>query len=112
MKKYITHTADDEKPSCGRCDRTGCVDKWCMENCGGANSWKGYKRTELEKEKSITKVEELILFNQMMIMDALVAMLKHEPDDSFFAQRRNMERYYNTTAQFIVKNRRDEHDGE
>lgn len=46
MREIITYTADDEEPKCGRCNHMQDSDKWCMENCGGANSWNGYSRTE------------------------------------------------------------------
>lgn len=50
MAKSITYNADDEEPICGRCDHINDSDKWCMKNCGGANSWNGYRRTEIRKE--------------------------------------------------------------
>lgn len=46
VDKKIVYTADDEEPDCGRCDHVVDNDKWCMEHCGGANSWNGYERTE------------------------------------------------------------------
>lgn len=46
MSKTITYTSDDEEPVCGRCNHVVDSDKWCMEQCGGANSWNGYERTE------------------------------------------------------------------
>ena len=46
MNKNITYTADDEEPSCNRCDHVLADDEWCMKHCGGANSWKRYRRTE------------------------------------------------------------------
>lgn len=51
MNKYITHTADNENPSCQRCDHINDSDKWCMENCGGAHSWNGYTRTEAKENE-------------------------------------------------------------
>lgn len=52
MNKKIVYTADDEEPNCGRCDHINDSDKWCMEYCGGANSWNRYERTEyLEGEE-------------------------------------------------------------
>lgn len=47
MSNVRIYTADDEKPSRGRCDHICDPDKWCQEYCGGANSWNGYARTEL-----------------------------------------------------------------
>lgn len=43
---YVTYNADDEEPSCKRCDHICDSDKWCMGNCGGGNGWNGYERTE------------------------------------------------------------------
>lgn len=46
MRDYIEYTADHEEPMCHRCDNADMPDKWCMKNCGGANWWAGYRRTE------------------------------------------------------------------
>ena len=45
-----TYTADDEEPSYGRCDHINDSDIWCSKNCGSANYWQGYIRTEFEKD--------------------------------------------------------------
>lgn len=50
MAEIIEYTGDDEEPKCGRCDHIQDSDNWCMKNCGGANGWNGYKRTEIVKE--------------------------------------------------------------
>lgn len=47
----VTYTADDEEPQCNRCDNLDNSDKFCMKNCGGANWWKGYIRTESMEQK-------------------------------------------------------------
>lgn len=46
MSGFITYTVDDEEPNCGNCDHVCDSDKWCMKNCGSANAWNGYARTE------------------------------------------------------------------
>lgn len=44
MIEKVIYTADDEEPSCSRCDNALMPDTWCMNNCGGAYSWAGYIR--------------------------------------------------------------------
>lgn len=44
MDNLTTYTADDEAPSCGRCEHINDSDEWCMQNCGGTNGWSGYLR--------------------------------------------------------------------
>lgn len=51
MKDVITYTADDEEPSCRRCEHINDSDKWCAENCGGANGWNGYLRYEYNSKE-------------------------------------------------------------
>lgn len=42
---FITYTADDEDPKCGRCDYF--VDGFdCSGSCGAEHGWYGYSRTE------------------------------------------------------------------
>lgn len=43
---YRIYGADDEEPSCRNCDHILDSDKYCIDNCGGANAWNGYERTE------------------------------------------------------------------
>ena len=50
MSRYIKYTADDEEANCGNCDHACDSDMWCMNNCGGANGWNGYVRTERQEE--------------------------------------------------------------
>ena len=50
MKDVITYTADDEEPNCRRCEHINNSDKWCAENCGGANGWNGYLRYEYDSK--------------------------------------------------------------
>lgn len=47
MKDFFEYTVDDEEPMCGRCDHMDDFDKWCMDNCGSAHFWNGYRRTEI-----------------------------------------------------------------
>lgn len=44
MDNLTRYTADDEVPNCGRCEHINDSNEWCMQNCGGANSWSGYLR--------------------------------------------------------------------
>lgn len=43
--KWITHTADDEKPDCQKCDHI-TDDFDCSRKCGPKRGWKGYSREE------------------------------------------------------------------
>ena len=45
MIEYIEYTVDEEMPNCGCCDHIG--DNFdCVELCGPAHGWWGYRRTE------------------------------------------------------------------
>ena len=43
---FISYTADDEDPNCGRCDNADMSCAWCEKNCGAEHWWSGYRRTE------------------------------------------------------------------
>ncbi len=75
MVEYITYTADDEEPECGRCDNINASDKWCMKNCGGANYWNGYKRTA-GKENEAKIIIEGFLGDDEVINEALEMAVK------------------------------------
>lgn len=53
MEKFIERTANDEEPMCRFCDNINNTDRWCMENCGGANFWNGYRRTEKIEDNEV-----------------------------------------------------------
>ena len=51
----------------------------------------------------MTKVEEQILVNQIMIMEALITIFRQGNDD--FVARRNLEIYAEATYNFLKENR-------
>jgi hypothetical protein len=51
MDNLTTYTADDEVPSCGRCEHINDSDEWCMQNCGRTNGWSGYLRYEYDERR-------------------------------------------------------------
>lgn len=49
MAEIIIYTADEEEPSCNRCDNMECSYEFC-DNCG-ATFWSGYRRTIISNEE-------------------------------------------------------------
>jgi len=50
MRKItFVYTADDEEPKCNICDHICDSEEFCILNCGGANGWAEYKRTEFKE---------------------------------------------------------------
>lgn len=45
MGEYVTYTADNEEPNCGRCVHA-CDDFPCEKECGAEHWWSGYRREE------------------------------------------------------------------
>lgn len=52
----ITYTADNETPSCVRCDNFGCAFK-CEKYCGAEHGWYGYVRTVEQEEYEVVYEE-------------------------------------------------------
>lgn len=47
------YTADDEEPTCNRCDNCDPdCEYFCIHSCGPEHAWGGYIRTDVEDEKN------------------------------------------------------------